>query len=128
MVFMIGFRSAGSFATMVCTSNMNGLNSREVFVNLFSSDRTLSHSTGSEMSVPSMSKTQNLAFASPKGLEHLLLRPVVLSPKVSPYVHVPEEVVPVRDEVGPRSHVLHLSLIHISEPTRLGMISYAVFC
>src|SRR5450759_4952077 len=31
-----------------------------------------------------------------------------------------------------REHVLHvltpLSLIHISEPTRLGMISYAVFC
>src|SRR5450759_5567270 len=24
--------------------------------------------------------------------------------------------------------LLHLSLIHISEPTRLGMISYAVFC
>src|SRR5659263_727431 len=24
--------------------------------------------------------------------------------------------------------VLELSLIHISEPTRLGMISYAVFC
>ena len=24
--------------------------------------------------------------------------------------------------------VLDLSLIHISEPTRLGMISYAVFC
>src|SRR5450756_2666433 len=24
--------------------------------------------------------------------------------------------------------VLYLSLIHISEPTRLGMISYAVFC
>src|SRR5450756_1512241 len=24
--------------------------------------------------------------------------------------------------------VHHLSLIHISEPTRLGMISYAVFC
>src|SRR5450759_5427232 len=23
---------------------------------------------------------------------------------------------------------MHLSLIHISEPTRLGMISYAVFC
>src|SRR5659263_261505 len=23
---------------------------------------------------------------------------------------------------------VHLSLIHISEPTRLGMISYAVFC
>src|SRR5450756_2779225 len=25
-------------------------------------------------------------------------------------------------------HTLTLSLIHISEPTRLGMISYAVFC
>ena len=25
-------------------------------------------------------------------------------------------------------HVPYLSLIHISEPTRLGMISYAVFC
>src|SRR5450756_2917185 len=27
-----------------------------------------------------------------------------------------------------RGHLSHLSLIHISEPTRLGMISYAVFC
>src|SRR5450759_6015287 len=27
-----------------------------------------------------------------------------------------------------RTLVQHLSLIHISEPTRLGMISYAVFC
>src|SRR5665648_755220 len=27
-----------------------------------------------------------------------------------------------------RPRVLYLSLIHISEPTRLGMISYAVFC
>src|SRR5450756_618895 len=26
---------------------------------------------------------------------------------------------------GPADHRLHLSLIHISEPTRLGMISYA---
>ena len=26
------------------------------------------------------------------------------------------------------SGALYLSLIHISEPTRLGMISYAVFC
>src|SRR5450756_1602131 len=25
-------------------------------------------------------------------------------------------------------HITNLSLIHISEPTRLGMISYAVFC
>ena len=29
---------------------------------------------------------------------------------------------------GKAVHVLGLSLIHISEPTRLGMISYAVFC
>src|SRR5665648_750886 len=27
-----------------------------------------------------------------------------------------------------KNKVLDLSLIHISEPTRLGMISYAVFC
>ena len=32
-------------------------------------------------------------------------------------------------EVAPHYHqLLVLSLIHISEPTRLGMISYAVFC
>src|SRR5450756_1743440 len=30
--------------------------------------------------------------------------------------------------VGSGAGVLGLSLIHISEPTRLGMISYAVFC
>ena len=29
---------------------------------------------------------------------------------------------------GDKVAVLDLSLIHISEPTRLGMISYAVFC
>src|SRR5450756_3045099 len=29
---------------------------------------------------------------------------------------------------GARAGGLELSLIHISEPTRLGMISYAVFC
>src|SRR5665648_1178764 len=27
-----------------------------------------------------------------------------------------------------QKYILNLSLIHISEPTRLGMISYAVFC
>src|SRR5659263_723034 len=30
--------------------------------------------------------------------------------------------------VSPEFAVQNLSLIHISEPTRLGMISYAVFC
>src|SRR5450756_17112 len=36
----------------------------------------------------------------------------------------------VTNDHGPKfHHYLHgLSLIHISEPTRLGMISYAVFC
>ena len=29
---------------------------------------------------------------------------------------------------GGNGDMLELSLIHISEPTRLGMISYAVFC
>src|SRR5450756_2866701 len=31
-------------------------------------------------------------------------------------------------QIGPGQKVHILSLIHISEPTRLGMISYAVFC
>src|SRR5450756_1089857 len=30
--------------------------------------------------------------------------------------------------INDRDKAWHLSLIHISEPTRLGMISYAVFC
>src|SRR5450759_139335 len=32
------------------------------------------------------------------------------------------------DYMGMLATVINLSLIHISEPTRLGMISYAVFC
>src|SRR5450756_2853132 len=36
-------------------------------------------------------------------------------------------VIPIAVNVGPDC-VIDLSLIHISEPTRLGMISYAVFC
>src|SRR5450756_2730671 len=36
----------------------------------------------------------------------------------------------VREHIGLVSEkmIMYLSLIHISEPTRLGMISYAVFC
>src|SRR5450759_1603647 len=34
--------------------------------------------------------------------------------------------VPIQAAIGGR--IIALSLIHISEPTRLGMISYAVFC
>src|SRR5450759_128066 len=36
--------------------------------------------------------------------------------------------VAARDEVATGDGIAGLSLIHISEPTRLGMISYAVFC
>src|SRR5450756_2709885 len=40
-----------------------------------------------------------------------------------------EEVVISREVVEGTARPLYiLSLIHISEPTRLGMISYAVFC
>ena len=38
-----------------------------------------------------------------------------------------DKVKPLLKEYTDASHLL-LSLIHISEPTRLGMISYAVFC
>src|SRR5450756_721762 len=37
-------------------------------------------------------------------------------------------VLPVADPGGITAALPVLSLIHISEPTRLGMISYAVFC
>src|SRR5450756_3024027 len=36
--------------------------------------------------------------------------------------------VDVREEAAVKAAIEQLSLIHISEPTRLGMISYAVFC
>src|SRR5428012_22410 len=36
---------------------------------------------------------------------------------------------PMETGIAPRARAIRLlSLIHISEPTRLGMISYAVFC
>src|SRR5450759_4718354 len=38
------------------------------------------------------------------------------------------DVFPEREDIVKMRTVLDLSLIHISEPTRLGMISYAVFC
>src|SRR5450756_2996545 len=40
---------------------------------------------------------------------------------------IPELVNPPLDIEGSQITAYHLSLIHISEPTRLGMISYAVF-
>src|SRR5450759_5896060 len=46
----------------------------------------------------------------------------------------PERITPAAEEIAQAAQArglrvaLALSLIHISEPTRLGMISYAVFC
>src|SRR5450756_3034323 len=40
----------------------------------------------------------------------------------------PTTTVTMSESIGKKAHFLELSLIHISEPTRLGMISYAVFC
>src|SRR5450756_2938019 len=45
-----------------------------------------------------------------------------------PTVERLDENVDLAIVLGGDGTVLHLSLIHISEPTRLGMISYAVFC
>src|SRR5450756_2828182 len=43
--------------------------------------------------------------------------------------HVPAfEYTPQQVKQAVSSYGMELSLIHISEPTRLGMISYAVFC
>src|SRR5450759_3088568 len=58
--------------------------------------------------------------------------PIVAAPRHSASLDVPmapgkKEAVVVPDVVA-RNEGIGLSLIHISEPTRLGMISYAVFC
>src|SRR5450756_593947 len=50
----------------------------------------------------------------------LTIPPTPLSGSMAAYI----PTVTAPDAIGPH----HLSLIHISEPTRLGMISYAVFC
>src|SRR5450756_2731746 len=61
----------------------------------------------------------NPATLQPAGPDDLapIFPPSIIAQEVSAerYIEIPEEV-----------H--QLSLIHISEPTRLGMISYAVFC
>eukprot|EP01016_Furgasonia_blochmanni_P045519 TRINITY_DN6433_c0_g1_i13.p2 TRINITY_DN6433_c0_g1~~TRINITY_DN6433_c0_g1_i13.p2 ORF type:complete len:122 (+),score=9.72 TRINITY_DN6433_c0_g1_i13:121-486(+) len=63
--------------------------------------------------------TAHLVFqANQNRLEGVTLRPVLKNRKLR-RVHLSSA----------RVHTVHiLSLIHISEPTRLGMISYAVFC
>src|SRR5450756_1750028 len=55
--------------------------------------------------------------------------PVVPDGKPVAVVDVPIALQQERTKrVAGGNNRLHLSLIHISEPTRLGMISYAVFC
>src|SRR5450756_2927405 len=53
-------------------------------------------------------------------------RPVVIVPLAA--LRVPHLPAPPAPLPGRHGHGGDLSLIHISEPTRLGMISYAVFC
>src|SRR5450756_235898 len=54
---------------------------------------------------------------------HALAGPVVEGAQADVVARV--EIAVVDREIG---EIQQLSLIHISEPTRLGMISYAVFC
>src|SRR5450756_2228250 len=55
---------------------------------------------------------------------------VIMSIEISPFGYLVEVGKPSkRTIIAPRTvQYVDLSLIHISEPTRLGMISYAVFC
>ena len=51
--------------------------------------------------------------------------------KISDTLHKPNTIVLIQHEdcgAYGGSKAFNLSLMHISEPTRLGMISYAVFC
>src|SRR5665648_984995 len=57
-----------------------------------------------------------------KRVDALVADGAEMSPIVAEVEHVDEPLAPLE------STELGLSLIHISEPTRLGMISYAVFC
>src|SRR5690242_19004542 len=114
MTFIMGSRSEGSSEMIVWMSRKKGLNSREVFVRFCSSERTFSQSTGSEMIVPSKSKTKYLIRGSLPTLKHLQLRPVVLPPEEGAHIDVPQEVVSIRQQVGLRGHLRHF-LSH-SEP------------
>src|SRR5659263_321135 len=49
-------------------------------------------------------------------------------PGVFEVAGVPAEALLAGRVPGLAANLVQLSLIHISEPTRLGMISYAVFC
>src|SRR5450759_5434931 len=76
-----------------------------------------------------------------RGLDTRFMKPVGQRTIIEDGVPADEDAVLVRNVFGltdpmtvmspvhiPRGFTKALSLIHISEPTRLGMISYAVFC
>src|SRR5450756_1280557 len=54
--------------------------------------------------------------------------PLAALPGVETVIPIMRPYKLVSREFHPENTVVQLSLIHISEPTRLGMISYAVFC
>ena len=61
-------------------------------------------------------------------VERLYLKKYLSYPRTDSRYITQEEFDYLSSNITAYQHVLQLSLIHISEPTRLGMISYAVFC
>src|SRR5450759_3532267 len=70
-----------------------------------------------------MGAPKKVPAAQPKPAIHAAKRPAVQVVR-----HVPLPRKRPLPAAGASAPVPSLSLIHISEPTRLGMISYAVFC
>src|SRR5450756_150788 len=79
-------------------------------------------------------RTQRMGSSVIRELLKLTEQPDIISfggglpaPEVFPIKQFQEACNYVLEHDGPQS-LQYLSLIHISEPTRLGMNSYAVFC
>src|SRR5450756_2171721 len=60
--------------------------------------------------------------------DHTKLRAFELADQLAVAIYKTTRSFPREEMFGLTSQLRRLSLIHISEPTRLGMISYAVFC
>ena len=93
--------------------------------------------------VTSTNMRKNIYYAVTPTCAAAVVSAVVLRRPTKEYTHpysmMHRRLPTAGNEVAPHYHqllvryeyslyVLRLSLIHISEPTRLGMISYAVFC
>src|SRR5450756_2634079 len=71
----------------------------------------------------------NLLTGDIANISHLANRDFLfIKHDVTNYIYIDGPVDVVLHWASPASPIDYLSLIHISEPTRLGMISYAVFC